>query len=139
MELKLGDKVKCKGYLKKSDNLEYIYANKKHFENENKKAFGTLEEPKHYLEEAGEISQFTKTFIEKEFNGIIVAKKEVSIENHYSQAFIDIYDPVTFGYIDSNYIDKVVVKKENYITCYQVFYAMGKSRLVPISQIEKAD
>lgn len=139
MKIKLGDKVKCKGYLKKINNLEYIYANKKHFNKENQKAQGILEEPKHYLEEDGEINQFTKTFIEKEFVGIVVSKKEVSIENHYSQAFRDIYDPVTFGYVDSNYIDEVVVEKENYITCYQVFYAMGKSRLVPISQVEKVE
>lgn len=134
--LKTGDKVKCKGYLKKINNLEYIYANKKHFEKEKQKAQGMLEEPSHYLEEEGEVNQFTKTFVEKYFEGIVVAKKEVSIENNYTQAFRDIFAPVTFGYVDSNYIDEVIVRKENYITCYQVFYAMGKSRLVPASQIE---
>lgn len=138
-EIKLGDKVKCKGYLKKVDNLEYIYANKKHFSKENLKAQNTLIEPSHYLEEEGEINQFTRTFIAKSFEGIVTAKKEVSIENNYSQAFRDIYDSVTFGYVDSIYIDEVVVRKENYITCYQVFYAMGKSRLVPISQIGKVE
>lgn len=137
--LKLGDKVKCKGYLKKINNLEYIYANKKHFDKENQKAQGMLEEPNHYLEEDGEINQFTKTFIEKEFTGIVVAKKEVSIENYYQQAFKDIFDPVTFGYVGINYIDEVIVEKVNYITCYQVFYALGKSRLVPTSQIEKVE
>ncbi len=135
--MKLGDKVHCKGYLKKVNNLEYIYANKKHFNKENLKANNMLEEPTHYLEEEGELNQITKTFVEKEFDGIVVAKKEISIENNYTQAFRDIYDPITFGYLDSNYIDEVIVRKENYISCYQVFYAMGKSRLVPQSQIKE--
>ncbi len=135
--MKLGDKVHCKGYLKKVNNLEYIYANKKHFNKENLKANNILEEPTHYLEEEGELNQITKTFVEKEFDGIVVAKKEISIENNYTQAFRDIYDPITFGYVDSNYIDEVIVRKENYISCYKVFYAMGKSRLVPQSQIKE--
>ncbi len=137
--MKLGQKVKCSGYLKKIKGLDYIYANKIHFDRENKINDYMLDEPRIYLEniDDGEYKQKTMELIHKEFRAVAVEKKTVSTENFYSQVTESIYDPVTFGYIDERLLDKVKVEKINYIECYKVYYAMGKSRLVPIDLVEE--
>lgn len=43
-DIKLGTKVKCKGYITKKTDIEYVYANKKHFEKD-MGIFGYDEEP----------------------------------------------------------------------------------------------
>lgn len=135
---KLGDKVKCQGYISKK-NTEYIYATKKHFDKENKEAHFTLEEPKFYLDDVEEYYQETMEIKEKEFTGIVVGKTKVSMKNYYALAERHIFDPVTLGYVDTEIKDECNVKKIDYIDCFKVYYAMGKSRLVPSFKIEKSD
>lgn len=136
--LKLGDKVKCKGYISKK-NMKYIYATKKHFDKQNKEANFILDEPDFYLDDVDEYYQETKEIIEKEFTGIVVGKAKVSMKNYYTLAERDIFDPVTLGYVDTEFIDECKVEKIDYIDCFKVYYAMGKSRLVPSTKIEKSD
>lgn len=135
---KLGDKVKCQGYISKK-NTEYIYATKKNFDKENKEAHFTLEEPKFYLDDVEEYYQETMETKEKEFTGIVVGKTKVSMKNYYALAERHIFDPVTLGYVDTEIKDECNVKKIDYIDCFKVYYAMGKSRLVPSFKIEKSD
>lgn len=135
---KFGDKAKCKGYIFKK-RVEYIYATKKHFDKENKEANFILDEPSFYLDDLEEYYQETKKIIEKEFIGVVVGKAKVSMKNHYTLAERDIFDPETLGYIDTEIKDECKVEKIDYIDCYKVYYAMGKSRLVPITKIEKSD
>ena len=136
--LKLGDKVKCHGYISKK-NTEYIYATKKHFDKQNKEANFILDEPDFYLDDIGEYYQETKEIKEKEFTGIVVGKTKVSMKNYYKLAERDIFDSVTLGYVDTEIKDECKVEKIDYIDCFKVYYAMGKSRLVPITKIEKSD
>lgn len=138
MKYKLGDKVECNGYLSKIKGIDYIYANKEHFDRENQKENGMLDKPSYYLIDLTEDEYYQKTmeFISSKFKGIVVAKKEISIENCYSQASEPIYDPISFGYVDERYLDSVRVKKINYIECYQIFYSLGHSRLVPTSEMK---
>lgn len=139
MKYKLGDRVECNGYLSKIKGIDYIYANKKHFERENKKEGGTLDEPKQYLNDLTDDEYYQKTmeFIPKKFKGVVVARKNIPIENCYTQASEAIYDPITFGYVDERWLDSVRVEKVNYIECYQVFYSLGHSRLVPTSEMKQ--
>ena len=136
--LKLGDKVQCKGYIVKK-HIEYIYATKKQFDKENKEANFTLDNPNFYLDNFEDYYQETKKIIEKEFAGIVVGKTKVSMKNYYTLAERDIFDPVTLGYVDTEIKDECKVEKIDYIDCFKVYYAMGKSRLVPITKIEKSD
>ena len=136
--LKLGDKVKCKGYVSKK-NIEYIYATKKHFDKQNKESNFILDEPNFYIDDVEEYYQETKEIIEKEFTGIVVGKTKVSMRNYYTLAEINIFGPVTLGYVDTEIKDECNVKKVDYIDCFKVYYAMGKSRLVPSAKIEKSD
>ena len=140
VDLKLGDKVKCKGYLVKK-SMDYIYANKKHFDKENQKSGHLLDEPKLYLEDMDdeEYYQVTMECKEKDFCGIAVARKYISTKNCYTQVERDVFDPVTFGYVDTELIDSVKVEKTNYVECYLVFYALGKRRLVPVDLVEKVE
>lgn len=135
---KLGDKVKCHGYISKK-NTEYIYATKKHFDKQNKEANFILDEPDFYLDDIGEYYQETKEIKEKEFTGIVVGKAKVFMKNFYTLAEINIFGPVTLGYVDTEIKDECNVKKVDYIDCFKVYYAMGKSRLVPSAKIEKSD
>lgn len=135
---KLGDKVNCKGYISEK-HLEYIYATKKHFDKENENVGFILEEPKFYLDDVEEYYQETKEIKEKEFTGIVVGKTKVSMKNYYALAERHIFDPVTLGYVDTEIKDECNVKKIDYIDCFKVYYAMGKSRLVPSFKIEKSD
>lgn len=135
--MKLGQKVECNGYLKKIKGLDYIYATKKHFEKENIKANGMLEEPKFYLDDECEYKQKTMEIKYKHFKGIAVAHIYVSTENLYTLAEREIFDPITYGFVDYEIKDECKVEKINYIECYRVYYSMGKSRLVPINLVEE--
>lgn len=135
--MKLGQKVMCNSYLKKIKGLNYIYATKKHFEKENIKANGMLEKPKFYLDDEGEYKQRTMEIKHKDFKGIIVAHIFVSTENLYTLAEREIFDPITYGFVDCEIKDECKVEKINYIECYKVYYSMNKSRLVPIDSVEE--
>ena len=138
--MELGQKVKCNGYLKKLpikwvmpiEGLEkFISKYKPHY---------ALEENVDYIlmkEDYPEYTQPTKGFILKKFEGIIVAKKNVSTSNYYEYPSRGTYDPISLGYIPlDDDLTELQVTKDDYVKCYQVFYAMGKSRLVPTSECE---
>lgn len=136
-DIKLGTKVKCKGYIVKKTNIEYVYANKKHFKKDIGIFGDDVEEPKFYIEDLGEYTQKITEIKNKEFTGIVVGITPVATEYYYTQVEKDIFDPITYGYVDTQPLDQVKVEKSGYIGCYKVYYAMGKSRLVPVSLLKK--
>lgn len=136
--MKLGTKVRCKGYIVKKTNIEYVYANKKHFEKD-MGIFAYDEETKFYIEDLGEYIQKITEIKNKEFTGIVVGITPVATEYYYTQVERDIFDPVIYGYVDTQPLDQVKVEKTGYIGCYKVYYAMGKSRLVPIHLVEEVN
>ena len=89
--MKLGQRVKCRGYVKKT-RIKELYGK---------------EENKEYK---------VKEIIKEEFNGIAVEKKKINLG-----AYVHVW-----GFI----------KKCDYIDCYKVYYALGKSRLVPCDLCE---
>jgi hypothetical protein len=139
--MKLGNEVICNAHLKKV-KIKYVVAE----ENEKK----WIEENTHFNDFAPKrnqefillnteneyLYQTTKEVIAKEFKGIVVAKKNISTKNYYEFAQFPIYDSESLGFIDmeTDYM-QVRVSKDEYVECYQVFYGMGKSRLVPIENI----
>lgn len=135
--MNLGTKVKCNGYVVKKQNIEYVYANKKHFKRAMGVFFSDSEEPKFYIEDLGEYTQKITEIKKKKFSGIVVGIYPVATEYYYTQPERDIFDPVTYGYVDTQPLDQVKVEKTGYIGCYKVYYAMGKSRLVPVDLIEE--
>lgn len=137
--MKLGQKVKCKGYIVKKTNIEYVYANKKHFKKDMGIFGDDVEEPKFYIEDLGEYTQKITEIKNKKFTGIVVGITPVATEYYYTQVEKDFFDPITYGYVDTQPIDQVKVEKAGYIGCYKVYYAMGKSRLVPIDLVEEIE
>ena len=101
--------------------------------------FAYDEEPKFYIEDLGEYIQKITEIKNKEFTGIVVGITPVATEYYYTQVERDIFDPVTYGYVDTQPLDQVKVEKTGYIGCYKVYYAMGKSRLVPIHLVEEVN
>lgn len=136
-DIKLGTKVKCKGYIVKKKNIEYVYANKKHFLKDVDIMEHDFEEPKFYVEDLGEYIQKITEIKNKKFTGIVVGITKVATEYYYTQAEKNIFDPIIYGYIGYQLLDQVNVEKTGYINCYKVYYAMGKSRLVPVSLLEE--
>lgn len=117
--MKLGTKVKCSGYLKKvkTKHVESAYA-----ENLSNEA---MHMP--YIEIEDEIYQPVKEVVKKEFEGIVVAKKCVNLYRCY-----EICDSGYQTYDGAS----ICVSGCDYIDCYQVFFRMGGSRLVPIEMCE---
>ena len=127
----LGQKVECSSYLKKKA-IPYVFANEKHI----KKYKETYQHfPENYLSlEKEEIDDCmyldTKEIISKSFEGIVIAKMYVSTANIYIQA-------------EQHYtqclLDEVVCRKDCYIECYRIAYALGKTRLVPINDVREME
>lgn len=136
-DIKLGTKVKCKGYIVKKKHIEYVYANKKHFKKDMGSLFSDVKEPKIYVEDLGEYTQKITEIKNKEFTGIVVGITKVATEYYYTQVEKDILSNITYGCVDTQPLDQVKVEKTGYIDCYKVYYAMGKSRLVPVNLLEK--
>lgn len=135
--IKLGTKVKCKGYIVKKKNIEYIYANKRHFKKDMGIFGDDIEEPKFYIEDLGEYTQKITEIKNKEFVGIVVGITSIATKYYYTQVEKDIFDPITYGYVYTQLLDQVKVEKSGYIDCFKVYYAMGKSRFVPVNLLEK--
>lgn len=128
--MKLGQKVKCKGYLKKTGNFiqrtddlpKDLYSTLTN---------GNFEVEKHVAIINGHVKRLnfdeevkTKEIVQKEFSGIIVGKKEIAL---------GIYVTVEYGYDCS---ERDWIRKCDFIYCYKVYYASGKSRLVPCDMVE---
>lgn len=131
--MKLGQKVKCKGYLKKTGNFiqrtddlpKDLYSTLTN---------GNFEVEKHVAIINGHVKRLnfdeevkTKEIVQKEFSGIIVGKKEIALS---------IYVTVAYGYDGSEH---KCIRKCDFIYCYKVYYASGKSRLVPCDMVEVED
>lgn len=141
MESLFGKNIICNSYLAKLKKIKYVFANENHFHNYLK----THPEAEDYFEaevsitlnDDGEFEQ--KTFEIKKckpFKAIIVGKVKFSMANLYEQAQQDIFDPYTYGWAGSEYLDAVKVTKTDYIDCYKVYYGLNHSRIVPIEDCE---
>lgn len=132
--MQLGQKVKCSGYLKKQ-RKRYCLPSFSQFENfsEEQKQIVMYADPI-FIEVCDCVEQenYKVIFCEenKEFEGIVVGIKKVNLFIYYA---CDTHDD-SFG--DSKDYIYTFAKKENAISCYKVFYALGKSRLVPINMVE---
>lgn len=128
--MKLGQKVKCKGYLKKTGNFIcktndlpkdlYSTVTNGNFEIENYVARVNGHVKRLNFDE--EVK--TKEIVQKEFSGIIVGKKETTLS---------ICVTVEYGYDGSEHER---IWKCDFSYCYKVYYALGKSRLVPCDMVE---
>ena len=129
--MKLGQRVECSSYLKKKA-IPYVFANDNHIEKHIEKHHFS---PYNYinLEKKG-IDDYmrldTKETIRKTFNGIVIAKASVSTANIYEQAE---------EHFTQCLLDEVVCRKDCYVECYRVAYALGKTRLVPINDIREME
>jgi len=115
--MKLGTKVKCKGYLKKVKTHHVI----PYFSDPNKDENCLIDG----VEIEEDITQITKEYIECEFEGIVVAIKDVSTERYFELG-------------ENEWTGKPYMRihQEGGVKCYQVFFRMGGSRLVPIDKCE---
>jgi hypothetical protein len=129
-KLKLGDCVTCSAYLKKV-KTKHVFADKeaaKGVDEDYVLALGDYDDILH---------QVTRKLSQSKFNGIVVGYKNVATKNKYQHPERAIYDPVSLGFVDAEIIeDQVMVSKTCYVRCALVFYALGKSRLVPIEHVE---
>jgi hypothetical protein len=128
--MKLGQKVKCKGYLKKSGN--YVLGRDNWQKADNIEKLVEDKEVKNFVaiingEFKGlnyeEDVTLTK-IVQKDFKGFIVGKKTV-----YSTIYLEI----NYQYDGGEY---EIFSTNNPIACYKVYYAFGKSRLVPCELVE---
>jgi len=117
--MKLGTKVKCSGYLYKvkTQHVESAYREEptEHF-----KFMGGIR-----IEE--DMSQEVRKVEKCDFEGIVVAKKFV-----YKSRY---YELCSRHWEDEDY-ENIRVSGCDYVDCYQVFFRMGGSRLVPIELCE---
>ena len=138
--MKLGTEVKCNGYLKKLP-IKWVMPIEglDKFISKFKPHYALVENEDYILMKDDEpcYTQPTKGFVLKDFKGIIVAKKNISTSNYYEYPSRGTYHPVSLGYIPlDDDLTELSVGKDDYIICYQVFYAMSKSRLVPVGECE---
>ena len=132
--MKLGTKVKCKGYFKKVDTKHVaLESSRKNIINDNDicKLLNITEDLSDntiFIED--EVSQDIKTIVFKEFEGVVVAKKSIALARWY-----EVVDE-SYGYGDVNVKSGIKVTHHRYTDCYQVFFRMGGSRLVPIEMCE---
>lgn len=131
--MKLGQKVKCSGYLKKQKKRYCLPAES--ILTKEQLEIASVCNPI-YLKLMDEIEQenYKVIFCEenKEFEGIIVGKQNINLYTHY---VCDSYDN---GNITKYYIQSFLAK-ECAIPCYKVYYRLGKSRLVPVNMVEVED
>lgn len=144
--MKLGTKVKCKGYLKKVETkhvaleserskFKTAYELKQEFKDMalwgvdkefSYEAFMDVNEVL-FVDCDDDLCQTTKDIIPCKFEGIIVARKRVPTKRWFS-------------IIEQEYGHKIetqIFKEEsNYVDCYQVFFRIGGSRLVPVKMCE---
>lgn len=131
-KMKLGEKVKCYGYLKKVPT-KYVYANEECFE----RLFEDREREWYrdnfiIMDECGE-RQTTREFESKVFEGLFLGFKSVSTANDY----LRIEDEN--GEVIEKHIDEVMVQKERYMDCIHVAYGLNKTRLVPCDMFERLE
>lgn len=115
--LRLGQKVYCRGYLKKIQPKKC--AKKGEIENETDEIIE--------LEENECVDQNRYKFVSLHFVGYFVGTKQISMKKSYNCEKVngaEIY-----------YIDKFT-RPENYGVVAKVYYANNKSRLVPLKMIE---
>ena len=114
LDYKFGDYVTCEGYLKKI-KTKHVYPS------EIKDDCIVYADDDYLRLDDGEITQPTRELRGDYFFGIIVGKKEVSTNCLYET-------PCTpYGYESG----QVQVTKQNYISCYLIYYGINHSRLVP--------
>jgi len=139
--MKLGTKVKCKGYLKKVDTKHVALESEKadyNIDTDDINKMMAALEINHFCTNndvifiEDEVSQDIKQVIQCDFSGVVVAKKLVATSRWYS-----VVDHEYRSYSSAPGIDSgIEVAHCNYIDCYQVFFRMGGSRLVPIDMCE---
>jgi len=144
--MKLGTKVKCNGYLVKlktkhvammSEKNEYLSKEEllDRFEQETLTGIITVKEYKDYLDNTEvlfvdydePVSQVLYMTTPKEFQGMVVSKKRIP-----TIRWFEIIDHECNHEIKSS----ILKENANYIDCYQVFFRMGGSRLVPVELCE---
>lgn len=116
--MKLGQKVKCKGYLKKN-KLKYAVLKKDYDENFTDNII-CLD-----FDDVVTLHQEIYSVVSEDFRGVLVGTRNVYI-------LMDLE-------IEENYFNgKEFIKCTKYepIKCAKVYYAMGKSRLVPLELVE---
>jgi len=135
--MKLGTKVKCNGYLKKVDTKHVdLESNRKNVIGDDKLTKEMCEllnitedwsDNTIFIED--EVYQYIKIIKMRNFEGIIVANKRVTTTRWYETV------DESYGYSRE---DKPGIKVTHcdYVDCYQVFFRMGGSRLVPIELCE---
>lgn len=123
--MKLGTKVKCKGYLKKVNTHHVIPWFDKDKPIKELTEFDLYHDSEHDKIIEEDYSQIIKEIIKCDFEGVVVAKKEVAMERYFS---ID-----THPYTDEDFMR---ILNDKIIDCYQVFFRMGGSRLVPVDMCE---
>lgn len=145
---KLGQKVKCSGYLIKAKDGVHLYKKgdkyiayadipkdietdtDRRIVSELKGLFDNDYEPNCYYLNCGEwVDKKYYDIKDFSFNGIIVDKKKVIVKG-----IIGIDYGTTYGGGEYEYFYK---QPTEIIECYKVYYAMGKSRLVPINKAEE--
>lgn len=142
--MKLGTKVKCTGYLKKvkTKHVEFESDRKKYRTTEDlieefeSMAFsGVIDSSERsnflaiheviFIDDSCE--QLHKELKCIDFEGVVVAKKSIATKRSYE-------------IVENEYAFKIEsgikVTHCNYIDCYQVFFRMGGSRLVPVEMCE---
>ena len=125
MKAKLGDKVECEGFLKKTGLCIYI-------ERDSRKSECIETNDPQYPSfglEAGDLVEI-KRFEPKKFTGFVCGKRHVATHICYEINYVD-YHQIPY------------ISKENYVDCYEVCVenknkSWGK-RLVPIDKIELVD
>lgn len=115
--MKLGTKVKCKGYYSKLTTAHVVTEENKRKPHHYNDVLVIKDEP---------IEQDLYKLIEKEFEGIVVSRKNIYISRTYEECYVWCKGDVSVFTHD---------RKE----CYQVFFRMGGSRLVPINMCEVID
>lgn len=115
--MKLGTKVKCNGYLKKVNTHHVI----PYFADPSKDDICLIDG----VEIEEDITQTTKKYIDYEFEGIVVAKKDVATQRYFE-----------LGENEWTGEPYMIIHQEAVVKCYQVFFRMGGSRLVPINKCE---
>lgn len=127
--MKLGEKVKCKGYAKKV-KMKYCmpqYENPECYSDQELEIISAIGNELIFIEGTDTIFQKQFEIVEKEFEGIIVGDKEIALIKAFSCEYDD--------YKGEEYIYSFV-KKEDLVKCAKVYYGFNKSRLVPLDLIE---
>lgn len=118
--MKLGQKVKCGGYIKKTGNYILLSNNR---ENDCLQMFDNETKETKELEYEEDVT-VKKIIICNDFEGLVVGKKRV---------YFNIYTTIEN---DVRGVEYERIHKGDPIYCLKVYYALGKSRIVPFHLIE---